>query len=369
MATQNPSTSPQADWPTLHQMVRKAQQKLNRDAWDYIIGGAETETTLQRNRQALDTIAFRPRILRDISQCSPATQSFEQTLRLPVCLAPVGSLELFAEGAALPSALAARRFGCFSMLSSVCQPGLEALASEVPGSTRWFQLYVHGDTQWVDDIADRVQAAGYRGLVLTVDSAVYSRRERDIAKGNTRRVGVPGREHQGRLTWADVARLKKRLQIPLGLKGVMTAEDAQMALDHGVDLIYVSNHGGRQLDHGLGSLQALPEVVRIVQGRVPVWIDGGFYRGSDIVKAKILGADVIGLGRMQCWALAAGGEAAVFRMLELLEAEVRQSMCLLGINTWAEADPALLQSAPATTTAHVFSAFPLLDVRSNDWFA
>lgn len=359
----------QPDWPTLHQMVRKAQQKLNRDAWDYIVGGSETETTLQRNRLALDTVAFRPRILRDISACNPASESFGHKLRLPVCMAPVGGLEQFTEGAAVPSAVAAQCFGCFSMLSSVCQPGLEALAAAAPGPKRWFQLYVHGDATWVDEIADRVQAHGYLGLVLTVDSAVYSRRERDIAKGNRRRANVPGRVHQAHLNWSDVDRLRKRLRIPLGLKGVMTAEDAQLALDHGVDLIYVSNHGGRQLDHGMGSLHALPEIVKVVQGRVPVWIDGGFYRGSDIVKAKIMGADVIGLGRMQCWALAAGGEAGVTRMLELLEIEVRQSMSLLGINDWSDADPALLQSAPATALPHVMSAFPLLNAQSADWYA
>mgnify|MGYP003338288702 CR=1 FL=1 len=232
MSNNNPANVPQPEWPTLHQMVRKAQQKLNRDAWDYIIGGSETETTLQRNRLALDTVAFRPRILRDISNCTPKSESFGHPLRLPVCLAPVGGLEQFAEGAAIPSAVAAQRFGCFSMLSSVCQPGLEALAAAAPGPTRWFQLYVYGDPDWVDEVADRVQAQGYLGLVLTVDSAVYSLRERDIAKGNRRRVGVPGRVHQGRLTWSDVDRLKKRLRIPLGLKGVMTAEDAQIGRAH-----------------------------------------------------------------------------------------------------------------------------------------
>lgn len=365
------STSPSVSltWQTLHQMVRKAQQKLDHDAWDYIVGGTETETTLKRNRLALDTVAFRPRILRDVSHTRADTTSFGDALRLPICLAPVGSLELFAHGAAVPSALGAKAFGCATMLSSVCQPGIEALAEAAPDAARWFQLYVHGDPSWVDDMADRVQAAGYRGLILTVDSAVYTRRERDISKGNARRVSVPGREHQERLTWADIVRLKKRLSIPIGLKGIMTGEDAAMAIDHGIDLIYVSNHGGRQLDHGLGTLAVLPEITAAVKGRAPIWIDGGFYRGSDIVKARLMGAEVVGLGRMQCWALAAGGEAGVVRMLELLEAEVRQCMSLLGISDWSQGHAGLLQSAPQVTDPSVFSAFPLLNVGSSDWYA
>lgn len=369
IVTMSAPASVSPSWQTLHQMVRKAQQKLNLDAWDYILGGTETETTLKRNRMALDTVAFRPRVLRDVSHASARSMSMGTELRLPVCLAPVGSLELFAEGAAVPSALAAHAFGCLTMLSSVCQPGIEALAQAAPEAKRWFQLYVHGDPAWVDDMADRSQAAGYQGLMLTVDSAVYTRRERDIAKGNARRVSVPGREHQARLTWQDVDRLKRRLRIPIGLKGIMTAEDAQMALDHGVDVIYVSNHGGRQLDHGMGSLHALPEITAVVKGRVPVWIDGGFYRGTDIVKAKLLGADVIGLGRMQCWALAAGGQAGVERMLELLEAEVLQCMSLLGISDWSQADPALVQAAPLAAMPDVLSAFPLMDEASRDWYA
>ena len=362
------ATEPGPDWQTLHQMIRKAQQKLNVDAWDYIAGGTETETTLRRNRHALDSLAFRPRVLRDVSAVTPQHTSFGETLRLPVCLAPVGSLELFAPNAATASAIAARDFNCFTMLSSVCQPGVEPMAAAVPDSKRWFQLYVHGDANWVDTMVERATNAGYAGVVLTVDSAVYSRRERDIAKQNTRRVAVPGREHQAQLTWADVDRIRGRTRLPIGLKGIMTAEDAQLALDHGVDLIYVSNHGGRQLDHGMGTMHALPEIVATVKGQVPIWIDGGFYRGTDIVKAKLLGADVIGLGRMQCWALAAGGAAGVVRMLELLEVEVRQCMSLLGITHWTEAHASLLQSAQATTGPDLLSAFPLLNTQSTDWY-
>lgn len=356
------------NWQTLHQMVRKAQQKLNLDAWDYIAGGAETETTLKRNRYALDAMAFRPRVLRDVSQTTPNCHAFGQPLRLPICLAPVGSLELFDREGAIAATKAAQQFGCFSMLSSVCQPDLATVAKTMPDAQRWYQLYVHGDADWVDQRVDAAQTHGYLGLVLTVDSAVYSRRERDIAKDNTRRVGVSGRTHQGQLTWTDVARIRERTRMPLGLKGIMTAEDAKLAIDHGVDLIYVSNHGGRQLDHGMGTLDALAEISAAVNGQASIWIDGGFYRGTDIVKAKLLGADVVGLGRLQCWALAAGGTPGAVRMLELLEIEIKQCMSLLGMTDWASGDPAMLQSAPVVTTPGIYSAFPLLDTQSADWY-
>ncbi len=365
MTASNDSTP---NWQTLHQMVRKAQQKLNLDAWDYIAGGTETETTLKRNRYALDAIGFRPRVLRDVSQTTANTKAFERTLRLPVCLAPVGSLELFDPQGAVAATKAAEAFGCYSMLSSVCKPDLAAVAEAAPDANRWYQLYVHGDARWIDEKVEAVQTHGYCGMVLTVDSAVYSRRERDIAKDNTRRVGVPGREHQAQLTWKDIARIRARTSIPLGLKGIMTAEDAEIAIDHGIDLVYVSNHGGRQLDHGMGTLDALPEIARAVKGQVPVWIDGGFCRGTDIVKAKILGADVVGLGRLQCWALAAGGIPGAVRMLELLEIEIKQCMSLLGMTDWATGDPAMLQAAPVVTSPSVYSAFPLLDTRSADWY-
>jgi len=207
MTASNDSTP---NWQTLHQMVRKAQQKLNLDAWDYIAGGTETETTLKRNRYALDAIGFRPRVLRDVSQTSANTKDFERTLRLPVCLAPVGSLELFDPQGAVAATKAAEAFGCFSMLSSVCKPDLSAVAEAAPDANRWYQLYVHGDARWIDEKVEAVQKHGFCGMVLTVDSAVYSRRERDIAKDNTRRVGVPGREYQAQLTWKDIARIRAR---------------------------------------------------------------------------------------------------------------------------------------------------------------
>ena len=198
------------------------------------------------------------------------------------------------------------------MLSSVCDPGLEGVAQAAPDALRMFQLYVRGDAAWVDDHVERAIANKYAVFCLTVDTAHYSRRERDIAKrhitGGRRRAS--GREYQEALDWKTVERIKSKFKIPLAIKGIATAEDAKLALDHGVEIVYVSNHGGRQLDHGRGSMDVLPEIVDAVGGRAKIIIDGGFYRGSDVVKAIALGADLVGLGRMQCYGLAAAGRPA-----------------------------------------------------------
>ncbi|MDP2640200.1 MAG: alpha-hydroxy acid oxidase [Betaproteobacteria bacterium] len=353
---------------TLHELVKKARQKLNRDNWDYIVGGAETETTVRRNRLALDSIAFRPRVLRDVSHIDASAGFLGRSLRLPVVLAPVGALEHFTPEAGAAAARAAQQFGVCHMLSSVCEPGLEAVARAAPEALRIFQLYVHGDAGWVDAMAARAIAAGYSAFCLTVDTAYYSRRERDLAKRNMRRDNVPGREFQTGLTWRDVARLKAKFAIPLIVKGIATAEDATLALAHGVDIIYVSNHGGRQLDHGRGTMEVLPEIVAAVGGRAPIIIDGGFNRGTDIVKALAAGASLVGLGRMQCIGLAADGQAGLERMLEILEQEIRICLGLLGVNSWAELDQSYLHPAAAVGAGETLGAFPLLTLEEKSFY-
>jgi isopentenyl diphosphate isomerase/L-lactate dehydrogenase-like FMN-dependent dehydrogenase len=354
---------------TLHELVKKARQKLNHDNWDYIVGGAETETTLRRNRLALDTIAFRPRVLRDVSRLDSATSFLGKPLRLPLVLAPVGALELFTEEAGAAAARAAQAFGVAHMLSSVCDPGLEAVAQAAPEALRIFQLYVYGDADWVDAAAERAIAAGCTAFCLTVDTDYYSRRERDLGKRNLRRDKVPGREHQARLNWSDVARLKKKFPIPLILKGIATAEDAAIALDHGVDVVYVSNHGGRQLDHGRGTMDILPEVVAAVGGRARIIVDGSFNRGTDVVKALAAGADLVGIGRMQCIGLAADGQAGLVRLLEILEQEVRICLGLLGVTSWKELDRSYLHHpAPAVGPTETLGAFPLLTLGEQSFY-
>lgn len=354
---------------TLHELVKKARQKLNHDNWDYIVGGTETETTVRRNRLALDSIAFRPRVLRDVSRIDASRQFLGQSLRLPIILAPVGGLENFTLGAGAAAAKAAQAFGVAHMLSSVCEPGLEAVAQAAPEALLIFQLYVHGDADWVDRMAERAIAAGYKAFCLTVDTALYSRRERDLAKRNIRRHNVPGREYQAQLNWSDVARLKAKFSIPLILKGIATAEDAEIAMSHGVDMVYVSNHGGRQLDHGRGSMDVLPEIVAVVAGRAPVIVDGGFNRGTDIVKAIAAGADLVGIGRMQCVGLGADGQPGLVRVLEILEQEVRTCLGLLGVNTWAELDRSYLHAAaPVSDPGPTLGAFPLLSLDEKSFY-
>jgi glycolate oxidase len=352
------------DFQTLHEIVAKARQNLNQNDWDYIVGGTETETTLRRNRLALDEIALRPRVLRDVSHVDASVTAFGRTMRLPIVLAPVGSLECFHDGAAASVVGAARKFGVAHMVSSVCQPGLETVAQAAPDALRIFQLYVRGDEAWVDDHVERAIANGYAAFCLTVDTAIYSRRERDLAKRHVAlgRRTASGREFQAALDWSTVKRLKHKFDIPLVLKGIATAEDAKIALDHGVDWIYASNHGGRQLDHGRGSMDVLPEIAGAVAGRAGIIVDGGFARGTDVVKAIASGAQLVGLGRMQCYALAAGGEAALVRMLEILDDEVRRCLGLLGVTKFSALDRSYICAAPSTAPPHALSAFPLLKV-------
>jgi glycolate oxidase len=250
------------------------------------------------------------------------------------------------------------------MLSSVCEPGLEAVAEAAPDALRFYQLYVRGDAAWVDDYVRRAIDKGYAAFCLTVDTAIYSRRERDIAKRHIvrGRRKATGREYQAALDWHTVDRIKKNFNIPLAIKGIATAEDAKLAVEHGVDYIYVSNHGGRQLDHGRGSMDVLPEVVAAVDGKAKVMIDGGFVRGTDIVKAIAAGAHLVGLGRAQCYALGAGGAGAVVRLLELLEDEVQRCLGLLGVTKFAELDRSYLHAAPAVSQPHVFTGFPLMKI-------
>jgi isopentenyl diphosphate isomerase/L-lactate dehydrogenase-like FMN-dependent dehydrogenase len=357
-------TTKPSDLLNLHELVAKARQNLNQNDWDYIVGGAESETTLRRNRMALDTIAFRPRVLRDVSKVDATVNEFGRRLRLPVVLAPVGSLESFHPAGAESVVRATGEFGVGHMLSSVCDPGLEDLAAAAPDALRLYQLYVRGDAAWVDDHVERAIAHGYSAFCLTVDTAHYSRRERDIAKRfvTAGRRRVQGRAFQAGLDWQTVKRIKSKFKIPLAIKGVATAEDTAIALDHGVEWIYVSNHGGRQLDHGRGSTDVLPEVVQAVAGRARIIVDGAFQRGTDVVKAMALGADLVGMGRMPCIGLAAAAAAGCVRVMELLEDEIRVALALLGVSRWKELDATYLHhGAPVVAVPRITSAFPLMD--------
>jgi glycolate oxidase len=354
---------------TLHEFVKAARLRLSANIWDYLVGGTETETTLRRNRMALDSIAFRPRVLRDVSKVDPGGRMFGRKIRLPVALAPVGSLESFEAGGAAAAGKGASAFGVPIIVSSVTQPGLEAAAAAATGP-KVFQLYVRGDDTFMDDHVRRAVDAGYDAFCLTVDTAHYSRRERDIAKRFVKpwRARATGMDWQAGLNWGHVRRFKDRHPgVKLILKGIATAEDAEIACEHGVEGIYVSNHGGRQLDHGRGAIEALPKVVKAAAGRATIMIDGSFCRGSDVVKAIALGADVVGMGRMYCFALAAAGAEGVQRMLEILEAEMVEVMGLLGVDRLSALDASYLHPAQPTNPPHVLSAFPLLDLEDQGY--
>ena len=349
---------------TLHEIVQQARGRLPDGVWNYLVGGAESETTMRRNRQALDSIAFRPRVLRDVSGVDRSTTLLGRTLSAPVLLAPIGSLQDLhpAGGAAVAEAAAGANVAM--MLSSSSAPGLEATAKAGGGDgLKIFQLYVRGDTDWVDNHVRRAIDAGYDAFCFTVDLDYYSRRERDIAKRfvTTGRRRASGEDHQKRFSWDDVKRVQDRFEIPLVLKGIATGEDAALACDMGIDVVYVSNHGGRQLDHGRGSIDVLPEVVEVVAGRAEILVDGGFLRGTDIVKAVALGATAVGLGRLNGFGIAAGGASGITRMLELLEGEIRTGLGLLGVNRLAELDARYLHRTEPVRGDGMRSAYPLLD--------
>jgi glycolate oxidase len=347
---------------TLHEIVRAARATLAPGPWDYLVGATETETTLRRNRLAIDSLAFRPRVLRNVSKVDCTSTFLGRPARIPVMLAPIGSIESFTPGGGATAAQASGEFGVPQMLSSVCNPGLEAVA-KAADNYRIFQLYVRGDDAFVDDHVHRAKANGYTAFCLTVDTASYSRRERDLARRFVKpwRARATGFDYQAGLNWDHVKRFKDTHDVPLILKGIATGEDAALACEHGVDVVYVSNHGGRQLDQGRGSLDVLPEVVAAVARRARIIVDGCFQRGTDVVKAIALGADLVGMGRMPCFGLAAAGAAGCVRMLELLEDEIRICLALLGVDRLSALSPAYLHPAPPVTLPSVTSAFPLLE--------
>jgi len=362
---ENTMSDVESRFPVLHKFVPAARENLDDGAWDYLVGGAETETTQKRNRMSLDHLAFRPRVMRDVRDLDTSVSFLGRAFKLPVIMAPIGSLQQFhpSGGAGVSQAVGA--FGAMHMLSSVCKPGLEAVAEAAPDAARIYQLYVRGDAAWVDDHIDRAIDNGYMAFCFTIDLDYYGRRERDKAKGFlsvSRQTQAVGEEYQRSFNWDDFKRIRDKYDIPLILKGIATAEDAEIAVNEGCDVIYVSNHGGRQLDHGRGGAAVLPEVVKAVDGKARIVLDGGVMRGSDIVKAVAMGADAVGIGRLQGLALAAAGPEGVVHMLNLLEDEVRSVVGNLGLTGFDQLGPEHLYLEPDTVNVpHKLSAFPLLE--------
>jgi isopentenyl diphosphate isomerase/L-lactate dehydrogenase-like FMN-dependent dehydrogenase len=347
------------DFVTNQEIIMAARRNLTQDVWDYLSGGAESETTMRRNRLGFDTLALRPRVLVDVSKVETATTFLGQKLRIPVMMAPIGSLQTITPEGGVAVAKAAAEFGTMNFVSSVTQPSLEEIAASTH-HPKIFQLYVRGDLEWCAEILGRVKKAGYIALCLTVDTAHYSRRERPLLnrwQPPSRRV-ERNRHFQAMLTWKTMAAIKKITGLPFILKGVATAEDAKLAVEHGVDVIYVSNHGGRQLDHGRGSIDTLPEIVEAAAGKADVVLDGGVTRGTDIIKALALGARAVTIGKLQGWGLGAGGAAGLVRVLELLEEELVIDMGLLGVTRLDQLNPSYICKGPPVTLPHEMSAFP-----------
>jgi len=334
---------------TLPEIRKYAKKVLPRDVWNFGDGGAETETTLRRNRRALDRLAIRQDILVDVREIDLSTSLLGVPLSWPVAIAPMGGLILFHPRGDLEMARGASQGDTLQFLSGASGWPVEDVAEAGPGP-KMFQLYHHGDRAWVADLLQRVEASGYHAVVLTVDVQVYGRRERDIVHRYSPRQAMshapnprgPDQSYPERLTWDDVAWLKKTTRLPVGLKGIMTALDGRRAVEAGVELVWVSNHGGRQLDHTQASLDALPAVVDAVAGAAAVMVDGGFNRGTAVLKGLALGADVVAVGRTVLWGLAADGAAGVACALGILRRELRTTMALCGQTNIKGLSPDLL---------------------------
>ncbi|MCA3131851.1 MAG: alpha-hydroxy-acid oxidizing protein [Rhodocyclaceae bacterium] len=367
-----------------------ARRRLPRAMFEFVDGGAYDEVTLRANREDFDHWRFLPRVLTDVSVCDLSTTVLGGTLQAPLILAPTGLAGLLHRRGELSAARAAQGHGVPYCLSTMATCSIEQIAA-ASSVQRWFQLYVLRDRGLTRAFIERARAAGCHALVLTVDTKVQGPRERDLRNGFT----VPPRFGPGTLvdflrhwrwlmdvglgpkvsfrnfegtavdnrsavsigqfiagqydlavSWRDVAWFKSLWGGPLALKGVLSPEDARMALDHGVDALIVSNHGGRQLDGAVSALQALPAVVEAVQGRAEVILDGGVRRGSDVVKALCLGARACMVGRAWLYGLAAAGEAGVDRALQILVAEMAVTLRLLGRTRLDELGRHCLVEAP-----------------------
>jgi glycolate oxidase len=346
------------DFVTNQEVIVQARRNLSQNVWDYLTGGAESETTMCRNRFGLDSIGFRPRVLVDVSHIDASTAFLGHRLRIPVMLAPIGSLQIITPEGALAVAKAAHEFGTLNFVSSVTQPSLEETAAATP-HPKIFQLYVQGDMQWVEALIARVKKSGYQALCLTVDTAYYGRRERQMMDRwlpPSRR--MTGYEHRAALTWEIMDAIKEMAGLPFILKGVATAEDAALAVQHGVSAVYISNHGGRQLDHGRGTIEMLPEIAAAVAGKAEIVMDGGITRGNDVLKALALGAKAVAIGKLQGWGLGAAGQEGLVRVLELLESEIVTTMGLLGVSRIDQLQPEHLCKTQPIGPTHEMSAFP-----------
>jgi len=342
---------------------RLAEARLEPGAFGYYAGGAGDERALAGNVAAWERLRLRPRVLVDVSEVSTGTTVLGTPVSMPLLVAPTAIQRLAHPDGEPGMARAAAATGTLMCLSTLATATPAEVAAAAPDAPRWFQLYVFRDRGVTRALVEQAVEHGYGAIVLTVDAPRLGRRERDLRTGFRvpEKITVPSMAALGdwagatplellgaidpSLTWDDLVELRSLSALPLVLKGIQTAEDAELACAHGVDAIVVSNHGGRQLDAVAPTAELLPEVVEAVAGRMEVYVDGGIRRGSDVVKALALGAQVVMAGRAPLWGLACEGEAGARRVLELLRDEIELALALCGCTSPAGVSPAHLALA------------------------
>jgi isopentenyl diphosphate isomerase/L-lactate dehydrogenase-like FMN-dependent dehydrogenase len=331
--------------------VEEARRIVPENVWCYFEGGAMDEVTLRANVAAYGRWRFRPRMLVDVSELDLRTTLLGTEVAMPLGIAPFAMQRLLAPDGEQATARAAAAAGTLLTVSTLTTCSHAEIAAAGSGP-RWFQLYVLRDRgRTLEHIAE-ARESGYSALVLTVDMPYLGRRERDARVGFTIPPDLPVAyanlfETTPALTWRDLEWIRSELDLPLAIKGILTREDALLAVEHGADAIWVSNHGGRQLDHVAAGLDALPEVVDAVDGRAEVYVDGGIRRGADVLKALALGADAAFAGRAIACGLAVDGQEGVAHVLSLLEDEIRLGLGLLGCRTPAEVTRSHVEAAVA----------------------
>jgi 4-hydroxymandelate oxidase len=351
----------------LHEYEALAKAKLSGMAFDYYLGGANDEFTTADNLREWQRIRLVPRVLAGVDRIDITTTVVGQVLSMPVITAPCGFNLLAHPSGECGIARAASLEGTISVASTVGTQSMEEIAASCPGP-KWFQLYCYRDKAINKDLVQRAEAAGYSALCLTVDVPYIGRRERDLRNcfvlpegmsvKNTDRYSLSETSHESGgsfaaklsdelwdhgLTWEIVSWLRSITDMPIVLKGILSAEDARLAVEHGASGIVVSNHGGRQLDGVIGTTRALQEIVDEVAGKIDVLVDGGIRRGTDVVKAVALGAKAVMIGRPIVWGLAVDGEAGVRHVLQLIRDEIVLAMALVGRTGLKELNRSILR--------------------------
>ncbi len=339
-----------------------ARERIDEGPWGYIAGGSEDEATLSANEQAFARWRFVPRVLRDVSDVSTAGRVLGTDVPLPVLVAPTAYHCLAHPDGEVATAQGAADVGTVFTMSTLANRTLEDVAGGSDGP-RWMQVYVFRDRALTESLVERAEKAGFQAIVLTVDLPVSGRRERDLRTGFTMPEGlglgnfedlgsgltphgIVGEQIDPSLDWGDVSWLQDLTDLPVLVKGVLDPLDAEEAIDAGAAGVVVSNHGGRQLDHTVASLDALPGIVEAVEDRVEVLMDGGVRRGTDVLKALCLGARAVSVGRPVLWGLAVGGRHGVAAVLRHLQEEIQVSMQILGARRLADVTPDRLLPAP-----------------------